>query len=117
MILPRRDNVPLRTTGGLDTVGVRCPDHPMTLAIIRASGVPVAAPSGNTSGRPSPTTAQHMLEDMDGKIDGIVDGGPCAVGVELSLIHILKTWAAPGRASCRPSARSSRICSRAALPC
>lgn len=88
MILPRRDNVPLRTTGGLDTVGVRCPDHPMTLAIIRASGVPVAAPSGNTSGRPSPTTAQHMLEDMDGKIDGIVDGGPCAVGVESTIVDL-----------------------------
>ena len=52
MILPRRDNVPLRTTGGLDTVGVRCPDHPMTLAIIRESGIPVAAPSGNTSAKP-----------------------------------------------------------------
>ena len=88
MILPRRDNVPLRTTGGLDTVGVRCPDHPITLAIIRESGIPVAAPSGNTSGRPSPTTARHMLEDMDGKIDGIVDGGPCAVGVESTIIDL-----------------------------
>ena len=91
MILPRRDNVPLRTTGGLDTVGVRCPDHPMTLAIIRAADVPVAAPSGNTSGRPSPTTAQHMLEDMDGKIDGIVDGGPCSVGVESTIIDLTVT--------------------------
>ena len=91
MILPRRDNVPLRTTGGLDTVGVRCPDHPMTLAIIREAGIPVAAPSGNTSGRPSPTTAQHMLEDMDGKIDGIVDGGPCAVGVESTIIDLTVT--------------------------
>ena len=91
MILPRRDNVPLRTTGGLDTVGVRCPDHPMTLAIIRESGIPVAAPSGNTSGRPSPTTAQHMLEDMDGKIDGIVDGGPCSVGVESTIIDLTVT--------------------------
>lgn len=88
MILPRRDCVPLRTTGRLDTVGVRCPDHPMTLAIIREAGVPVAAPSGNTSGRPSPTTAQHMLEDMDGKIDGIVDGGPCSVGVESTIIDL-----------------------------
>ena len=91
MILPRRDNVPLRTTGGLDTVGVRCPDHPMTLAIIRESGIPVAAPSGNTSGRPSPTTAQHMLEDMDGKIDGVVDGGPCSVGVESTIIDLTVT--------------------------
>ncbi|MBQ3548309.1 MAG: threonylcarbamoyl-AMP synthase [Oscillospiraceae bacterium] len=88
MILPRRDIVPLRTTGGLDTVGVRCPNHPMTLEIIRAAGVPVAAPSGNLSGRPSPTTAQHMWEDMNGRINGIVDGGPCTVGVESSIIDL-----------------------------
>ena len=91
MILPRRDIVPLRTTGGLETVGVRCPDHPVTLAIIEAAGVPVAAPSGNTSGRPSPTTAAHMIEDMDGKIDGIVDGGPCTVGVESTIIDLTVT--------------------------
>ena len=91
MILPRRDIVPLRTTGGLETVGVRCPDHPVTLAIIRAAGVPVAAPSGNTSGRPSPTTAAHMLEDMNGRIDGIVDGGSCAVGVESTIIDLTVT--------------------------
>ena len=66
MILPKKDIVPLRTTGGLDTVGIRCPDHPVTLEIIRAADVPVAAPSGNTSGRPSPTTALHMMEDMNG---------------------------------------------------
>ena len=72
MILPRKAIVPLRTTGGLETVGVRCPDHAVTRAIIRAAGVPVAAPSGNTSGRPSPTSAADMLEDMDGKIDGFV---------------------------------------------
>lgn len=88
MILPRRDCVPLRTTGGLDTVGVRCPDHPVTRAIIAAADTPVAAPSGNTSGRPSPTCARHMMEDMMGKIDGIVDGGPCAVGVESTIIDL-----------------------------
>lgn len=88
MILPRRDIVPLQTTGGLETVGVRCPNHPVTLAIIEAAGVPIAAPSGNTSGRPSPTTAPHMIEDMDGRIDGIVDGGPCTVGVESTIIDL-----------------------------
>ena len=88
MILPRRDCVPLRTTGGLDTVGVRCPDHPVTRAIITAADTPVAAPSGNTSGRPSPTCARHMMEDMMGKIDGIVDGGDCAVGVESTIIDL-----------------------------
>ena len=91
MILPRRDCVPLRTTGGLETVGVRCPDHPVTLAIIAAAGIPVAAPSGNTSGRPSPTTAQHMIEDMSGKIDAIVDGGACTVGVESTIIDLTVT--------------------------
>ena len=88
MILPRRDCVPLRTTGGLDTVGVRCPDHPVTRAIIAAADTPVAAPSGNTSGRPSPTCARHMMEDMMGKIDGILDGGDCAVGVESTIIDL-----------------------------
>lgn len=91
MILPRKPIVPLRTTGGLDTVGIRCPDHPVTRAIIQAAGVPVAAPSGNTSGRPSPTNAADMLEDMDGKIDGIVDGGACRVGVESTIIDLTVT--------------------------
>ena len=91
MILPRRDIVPLQTTSGLETVGVRCPNHPVTLAIIEAAGVPIAAPSGNTSGRPSPTTAAHMIEDMDGRIDGIVDGGPCTVGVESTIIDLTVT--------------------------
>ena len=88
MILRRRENVPNAVTAGLDTVGVRCPDHPVTLAIIRAAGVPVAAPSGNLSGRPSPTCAAHMAEDMDGRIDAIVDGGPCGVGVESTIVDL-----------------------------
>ena len=88
MILPKREIVPYRTTGGLETVGVRCPNHPVTLAVIAAADVPIAAPSGNTSGRPSPTSAADMLEDMDGKIDGIFDGGPCGVGVESTIIDL-----------------------------
>ena len=91
MILRRKDIVPDAVTAGLDTVGMRCPAHPLCRAIIDAAGVPVAAPSGNTSGRPSPTTAQHMLEDMDGKIDAIVDGGPCSVGVESTIIDLTET--------------------------
>ena len=91
MILPKQDIVPMRTTGGLDTVGVRCPNHPVTLALIRAAGVPIAAPSGNTSGRPSPTTAADMMEDMDGKIDGVFDGGACSVGVESTIIDLTCT--------------------------
>lgn len=91
MILKRKDIVPNAVTARLDTVGMRCPAHPLCREIIAASGVPVAAPSGNTSGRPSPTTAQHMLEDMDGKIDAIVDGGPCSVGVESTIIDLTET--------------------------
>ena len=91
MILPKADIVPMRTTGGLDTVGVRCPDHPVTLEIIRRAGVPVAAPSGNLSGRPSPTSAGHMVEDMWGRINGIIDGGECHVGVESTIIDLTCT--------------------------
>lgn len=91
MILKKKPCVPLRTTGGLDTVGMRCPDHAVTRAIIERAGVPVAAPSANTSGRPSCTTAQHVREDMWGKIDGIVDGGACQVGVESTIIDLTVT--------------------------
>lgn len=91
MILKRREIVPNVTTGGLNTVGMRCPDHPVTLSIIEAAGVPVAAPSGNISGRPSPTCARHMIEDMDGRIDGIVDGGACGVGVESTIVDLTVT--------------------------
>ena len=88
MILKRQPIIPDETTAGLDTVGVRCPSHPVTLAIIREAGVPIAAPSANLSGRPSCTTAQDVLEDMDGRISGVVDGGPCAVGVESTILDL-----------------------------
>ena len=88
MVLRRKRVVPDVVTAGLDTVGMRCPAHPVCRAILTAADVPVAAPSGNTSGRPSPTTAAHMLEDMDGRIDAILDGGPCSVGVESTIIDL-----------------------------
>ena len=88
MVLRRKRVVPDVVTAGLDTVGMRCPAHPVCRAILAAADVPVAAPSGNTSGRPSPTNMADMLEDMDGKIDGIVDGGPCAVGVESTIVDL-----------------------------
>ena len=88
IILARKPVVPDVVTAGLDTVGMRCPAHPVCRAIISAAGVPVAAPSGNTSGRPSPTNMADMLEDMEGRIDGIVNGGPCAVGVESTIIDL-----------------------------
>jgi len=88
MILKRKGIVPDIVTANLDTVGMRCPDHALCRKIIAAADVPVAAPSGNTSGRPSPTTAAHMLEDMDGKIDAIMEGGACGVGVESTIIDL-----------------------------
>lgn len=88
MILKRNDTVPDVVTAGLDTVGVRCPDHKVCRDIIEMADVPVAAPSGNVSGRPSPTTAQHMLDDMDGKIDAVVNGGACTVGVESTIVDL-----------------------------
>ncbi|MBQ7713725.1 MAG: threonylcarbamoyl-AMP synthase, partial [Oscillospiraceae bacterium] len=90
-ILRKTPAVPPRTTGGLDTVGVRCPDHAVTRAVIEQAGVPVAAPSANVSGRPSCTSAAHVRADMDGKIDGVVDGGDCAVGVESTILDLTVT--------------------------
>lgn len=88
IVLPARDVVPKRTTGGLSTVAIRCPDSAVTREIIRLAGVPVAAPSANISGKPSTTTAQHVLHDHDGKIDAVVDGGPCSVGVESTIVDL-----------------------------
>lgn len=88
MVLPARDIVPRRTTGGLSTVAVRCPDSDVTREIIRLAGVPIAAPSANLSGKPSTTTAEHVLHDHDGKIDAVVDGGACRVGVESTIVDL-----------------------------
>ena len=88
IVLPAKDIVPKRTTAGLNTVGVRCPDNAVTREIIRQAGVPIAAPSANISGKPSTTTAQHVLHDHEGKIDAIVDGGACRVGVESTIVDL-----------------------------
>ena len=88
IVLPARNVVPKRTTGGLDTVAVRCPDNDVTREIIRLAGVPIAAPSANISGKPSTTTAEHVFHDHDGKIAAIVDGGPCRVGVESTIVDL-----------------------------
>ena len=88
MVLPAKSIVPLRTTGGLSTVALRCPDHQAALAVIKASGVPIAAPSANLSGKPSTTTADHVLYDHNGKIPLILDGGPCRVGVESTIVDL-----------------------------
>ena len=88
MVLPAKDIVPLSTRAGLPTVAVRCPDCAITREIIRLAGVPVAAPSANISGKPSTTTAEHVLHDHDGRIAAIVDGGPCRVGVESTIVDL-----------------------------
>ena len=88
LIFPKSSMVPYGTTGGLDTVAVRMPSDPVARALIRLSGVPVAAPSANTSGRPSPTRADHVWQDMNGKIDMIVDGGAVGIGVESTIIDV-----------------------------
>lgn len=86
LILPKRREVPDLITGGLDTVGVRLPAHDLARALIRAAGVPVAAPSANLSGRPSPTTAAAVAADMNGRIPLILDGGACRFGVESTIV-------------------------------
>ena len=88
LVLPAKENVPKRTTAGLPTVAIRCPDNAVTREIIRLSGVPIAAPSANISGKPSTTTAQHVLDDHNGKIAAVVDGGPCRVGVESTILDL-----------------------------
>ena len=88
MVLPARSLVPKCTTAGLSTVAVRCPDSDVTRSIIRLAGVPLAAPSANISGKPSTTTAEHVLHDHDGRIELIVDGGACRVGVESTIVDL-----------------------------
>ncbi|MCD7806868.1 MAG: threonylcarbamoyl-AMP synthase, partial [Lachnospiraceae bacterium] len=88
MILPKAECVPKETTGGLDTVAVRFPSHPVARAFIDAAGGFIAAPSANASGRPSPTLAKYVLEDMDGKIPLIIDGGAVGIGVESTIIDL-----------------------------
>ena len=88
MVLPKASGIPDKTSGGLDTVGIRLPSHPVARAVIEAAGVPLAAPSANLSGCPSPTTASHVLADMEGRIEAVLDGGPCGVGVESTVLSL-----------------------------
>ncbi len=88
VIMPKRECIPPSVTGGLDTVAVRCPSHPVANALIRACGVPIAAPSANISGRPSPTSAKYVEEDMMGRVDMIIDGGECEIGLESTIVAI-----------------------------
>lgn len=86
IVLDAHPEVPRTTTAGLSTVAVRVPDHPVAIALLEQAGVPVAAPSANRSGRPSPTTAGHVLADLGGSIDAVIDGGQCVIGVESTVV-------------------------------
>lgn len=88
MILQKGDKVPLGTTGGLNTVAVRMPVHKIALELIRKSGLYIAAPSANTSGKPSPTKASHVYDDLSGKIDMIIDGGKVGIGLESTIVDL-----------------------------
>ena len=89
LVFPKSDRVPDIITAGLDTVAIRMPSHPIALELIRKAGVPVAAPSANSSGKPSPTLAKHVVEDLSGKIDIIIDGGNSMVGLESTVLDIV----------------------------
>lgn len=91
LILPKKDRVPNVVTAGLPTVAVRMPSHPVAEALIRLSGLPIAAPSANLSGKPSPTRAAHVIEDMDKRADCIIDGGDCLWGVESTVLDLTVT--------------------------
>ncbi len=88
VILPKAASVPYSTTGGLDTVAIRCPAHPVAHALIAAAGVPIAAPSANLSGKPSPTEASHVIHDLNGRVDLIIDGGVCEIGLESTIVKV-----------------------------
>ncbi len=88
MILPKKEIVPHGTTGGLETVAIRMPSHPVARKLLQESGLMLAAPSANTSGRPSPTRAEHVYEDLNGKIDMILDDGPVGIGIESTVVDL-----------------------------
>ncbi len=88
IVFQKADIVPHGTTGGLDTVAVRMPNHKVALKLIEYSDVVIAAPSANTSGRPSPTTAKHVMDDLDGKISMVLDGGPVGIGIESTIVDV-----------------------------
>lgn len=90
MIFCKKDKIPSTITGNLDTVGIRIPAHPIARAVLKACGLPIAAPSANISGRPSPTVFEHVLEDLDGRVDMIIHAGSAQVGLESTVIDMTK---------------------------
>ncbi len=88
LVFKKKSNVPLKVTGGLDTVAIRMPAHPIAKALIETAGIPVAAPSANLSGKPSPTVGKYVVEDLMGRVDGIVDGGDVSYGLESTVLDV-----------------------------
>lgn len=88
VILPKKDCIPDSVTGGLDSVAVRCPSHPVARRLIELTGLPIAAPSANLSGKPSPTCAEDVIRDLMGRVDMIIDGGDCDIGLESTIVKI-----------------------------
>lgn len=88
MVLKKSHNIPDVVSAGLDTVGIRMPNHPIALSLIRLADIPIAAPSANISGAPSPTEAKHVINDLNGKVDAIIDGGNCRVGLESTVLDL-----------------------------
>ena len=88
VILPKKDTIPSEVTGGLDSVALRCPSHPIARALIRVAGRAIAAPSANLSGSPSPTSGEHVIRDLNGRVDAIIDGGECDIGLESTIIKL-----------------------------
>lgn len=88
VVLRAKDSVPMETRGGLSTVAVRCPSHPVARRLIELCGRPIAAPSANLSGSPSPTSACHVIDDMQGRVDMIIDGGDCEIGLESTIVKL-----------------------------
>ncbi len=88
VILPKKDTVPASVTGGLDSVAIRCPSHSVAHTLIENAGVAIAAPSANISGKPSPTRAEHVIDDLSGRVDMIIDGGECEIGLESTIVKL-----------------------------
>ena len=91
LVLPAKDTVPAIVRAGGDTLGLRCPDHPLTLRLLREAGIPFAAPSANPSGKPSPKSAAEVLAYFDGNIEAVIDGGPCGIGTESTILSLAET--------------------------
>lgn len=115
VILPRRDCVPREVTGGLDTVALRCPENRTARRLIETTQLPIAAPSANLSGKPSPTSAEHVMADMNGRIEMVIDGGDCDIGVESTVITLVDGNCTVLRPGAVTEKELARVCNRVSV--